>query len=126
MPEDQRPKAAALRYEKGKDAAPRLVAKGQGHIAEKILQLAKDNQIPVHEDPALIEILSKMNLDEPFRESAIAWWPRFSPGSTKRSCTQPKNYANHKNPSSSPPYALRKREKVLRHACLVLNHSLPT
>ena len=64
MPEDQRPKAAALRYEKGKDAAPRLVAKGQGHIAEKILQLAKDNQIPVHEDPALIESLSKMNLDE--------------------------------------------------------------
>ena len=55
MPEDQRPKAAALRYEKGKDAAPRLVAKGQGHIAEKILQLAKDNQIPVHEDPALID-----------------------------------------------------------------------
>ena len=64
MAEDQRPKAAALRYEKGKDSAPRLVAKGQGHIAAKILQLAKDNQIPVHEDPALIEILSKMNLDE--------------------------------------------------------------
>ena len=64
MAEDQRPKAAALRYEKGKDSAPRLVAKGQGHIAAKILQLAKDNQIPVHEDPALIEILSKMNLEE--------------------------------------------------------------
>jgi len=64
MPEDQRPKAAALRYEKGKDTAPRLVAKGQGHVAERILQLAKDNQIPVHEDPALIEILSKMNLEE--------------------------------------------------------------
>ena len=53
-----------MRYEKGKDSAPRLVAKGQGHIAAKILQLAKDNQIPVHEDPALIEILSKMNLEE--------------------------------------------------------------
>jgi len=64
MPKDQRPKAAALRYEKGKGAAPRLVAKGQGHIAEKILQLAQDNQIPVHQDPALIEILSKMNLEE--------------------------------------------------------------
>lgn len=64
MAEEQRPKAAALRYEKGKDSAPRLVAKGQGHIAAKILQLAKDNQIPVHEDPALIEILSKMNLEE--------------------------------------------------------------
>jgi flagellar biosynthesis protein len=64
MAEDQRPKAAALRCEKGKDAAPRLVAKGQVHVAKRILQLAKDNQIPVHEDPALIEILSKMNLDE--------------------------------------------------------------
>jgi flagellar biosynthesis protein len=64
MPEDQRPKAAALRYENGRDAAPRLVAKGQGTIAEKILQLAKDNQIPVHEDPTLIEILSKMDLEE--------------------------------------------------------------
>jgi flagellar biosynthesis protein len=64
MAEEQRPKAAALRHEKGKDSAPRLVAKGQGHIAAKILQLAKDNQIPVHEDPALIEILSKMNLEE--------------------------------------------------------------
>jgi len=64
MPKDQRPKAAALRYARGKDPAPRLVAKGQGHVAEKILQLAKDNQIPVHEDPTLIEILSKMNLDE--------------------------------------------------------------
>lgn len=64
MAKEQRPKAAALRYEKGKDSAPRLVAKGQGHIAAKILQLAKDNQIPVHEDPALIEILSKMNLEE--------------------------------------------------------------
>ena len=64
MAEDQRPKAAALRYEKGKDSAPRLVAKGQGHVAAKILQLAKDNHIPVHEDPALIEILSKMNLEE--------------------------------------------------------------
>jgi flagellar biosynthesis protein len=64
MAKDKRPKAAALRYEKGKDSAPRLVAKGQSHVAARILQLARDNQIPVHEDPALIEILSKMNLEE--------------------------------------------------------------
>ncbi len=64
MPKSERPKAAALRYDRSNDSAPRLVAKGQGHIAEKILQLARDNQIPVHEDPALIEILSKMDLDE--------------------------------------------------------------
>jgi flagellar biosynthesis protein len=64
MAEQQRPKAAALHYEQGKSEAPRLIAKGQGHIAEKILELARQNQIPVHEDPALIEILSKMDLDE--------------------------------------------------------------
>ena len=63
MSKDQRQKAAALRYEKGKDAAPRLLAKGQGHIAEKILELAQQHKIPVHQDPALIEILSKMDLD---------------------------------------------------------------
>jgi flagellar biosynthesis protein len=97
MPEDQRPKAAATIRE-GEDAAPRLVAKGQGHIAGKILQLAKDNQIPVHEDPALIEILSKMNLDEHipgecYRVVAeiLAWIYRLS-------CNQPKHYAN-KTPS---------------------------
>jgi flagellar biosynthesis protein len=58
------PKAAALRYERGKDSAPRVVAKGDGPIAEKILALARENEIPVHEDPTLIEILSKMDLDE--------------------------------------------------------------
>jgi flagellar biosynthesis protein len=64
MREDSRPKAAALQYQKDKDVAPRLVAKGQGHVAEMILQLARDHQIPVHEDPALIEILSKMELEQ--------------------------------------------------------------
>ncbi|MBM3803027.1 MAG: hypothetical protein FJW26_12060 [Acidimicrobiia bacterium] len=64
MTDDRRSKAAALRYEKGKDPAPRVVAKGQGHIAERLLQLAKDHSIPVHEDPALVEILSKMDLED--------------------------------------------------------------
>lgn len=64
MPEDkERPlKTVALKYEHGKDAAPQLVAKGQGMVAEKILELARANSIPVHEDPALVEILSKMEI----------------------------------------------------------------
>lgn len=64
MPEEkEKPvKAAALKYEHGKDAAPQLIAKGQGMVAEKILELARANSIPVHEDPALVEILSKMEI----------------------------------------------------------------
>jgi flagellar biosynthesis protein len=64
MPEEkEKPvKAAALKYEHGQDAAPQLLAKGQGSMAEKILELARAHGIPVHEDPALVEILSKMEI----------------------------------------------------------------
>ena len=55
-------KAAALKYEQGKDEAPRLLARGQGEMAERILNLARDHNIPVHEDPALVEILSQMDI----------------------------------------------------------------
>jgi flagellar biosynthesis protein len=61
---ERRIKAAALRYERGKDRAPRLVAKGQGEIAQRILSIARENNIPVHEDLALIEILSSLDLEE--------------------------------------------------------------
>lgn len=50
--------AAALKYDVQKDAAPRITASGRGFIAEKILQLAKEHNIPVHEDPELAEILT--------------------------------------------------------------------
>ena len=62
--DEPRPIAAALKYQKDKDAVPRLVAKGQGEIAKRIMELARKSEIPVHHDPALIEILSKMDLDE--------------------------------------------------------------
>ena len=62
--DEPRPKAAALKYLKDRDAAPRLVAKGQGEIAKRILELARKSEIPVHHDPALIEILSRMDLEE--------------------------------------------------------------
>ena len=58
-----RTKAAALAYDAGKDAAPRLTAKGQGIVAENIIALAKKHAIPIHQDPALIELLSRLDLD---------------------------------------------------------------
>lgn len=56
--------AAAIQYDGRKDAAPRVVAKGRGEIAEKIIALAKENNIPLKSDPGLVQILSKLDIDE--------------------------------------------------------------
>ncbi len=63
-----RTKAAALSYDAGKDAAPRLTAKGQGIVAENIIALAKKHAIPIHQDPTLIELLSRLDLDSQIPE----------------------------------------------------------
>ena len=55
-------KAAALKYEHGKDFAPRLVAKGRGKVAEKIIEIARANDIPIEEDRDLVEFLSMLDL----------------------------------------------------------------
>lgn len=56
--------AAAIRYDAAKDDAPRLTAKGKGHVAERIIELARRHNIPVRSDRALIQILSKLDLDQ--------------------------------------------------------------
>lgn len=58
----KRQKAAALRYKPADDSAPKIVAKGSGFIAEKILAVAKENNIPLKEDPQLIEVLSGLDM----------------------------------------------------------------
>ena len=57
-------KAVSLKYDSAKDSAPKVTAKGQGVIADKIIALAKENNIPIHDDPDLVEILSKLDLEE--------------------------------------------------------------
>ncbi|MCC6158393.1 MAG: EscU/YscU/HrcU family type III secretion system export apparatus switch protein [Deltaproteobacteria bacterium] len=57
--------AAALKYEPGKDSAPRLVAKGFGKVAERILELAREHGIPIHIDRDLTGFLAKLKLDAP-------------------------------------------------------------
>ncbi len=56
-------KAVALRYDTSQDAAPKVVAKGTGEIAEKIIALAKEHGVPIQEDADLVEILAKLNLN---------------------------------------------------------------
>jgi len=56
-------KAVALKYEHGKDQAPKVVAKGRRWLAEKIIQLAQQNNIPLYADQTLVEVLEKLDLE---------------------------------------------------------------
>lgn len=56
-------KAAALTYDREKDAAPRLSAKGRGQVAARIVEIAKQHNIPIQRDADLIEILEKVDID---------------------------------------------------------------
>ncbi len=57
-------KAVALQYDKKKAQAPIVTAKGQGKVAEKIIELAREYGVPVKNDPDLIEVLSSLDIDE--------------------------------------------------------------
>lgn len=57
-------KAVALKYEATKNRAPKVVAKGQGKSAQNIIQLAKEHDVPLKKDENLVELLSKVELDE--------------------------------------------------------------
>lgn len=56
-------KAAALRYDHGRDQAPKVVAKGRGKIAEKIVALAHENEVPLVEDRNLVQMLEALDVD---------------------------------------------------------------
>ena len=53
-------RAAALHYEGA--GAPKVVAAGRGHIAERIIEMAKEAGVPIRDDRALAESLAKLEL----------------------------------------------------------------
>lgn len=55
--------AVALAYAAG-DAAPRVVAKGRGLIAQEIISKAREHGVFVHESPELVSLLMQVDLDE--------------------------------------------------------------
>ncbi|MBI5327217.1 MAG: EscU/YscU/HrcU family type III secretion system export apparatus switch protein [Deltaproteobacteria bacterium] len=57
-------KAVALKYKARDDRAPKVTAKGSGLIAQKIIELAKSNNIPIKDDPDLVNALSLLSLYE--------------------------------------------------------------
>jgi flagellar biosynthesis protein len=55
--------AIALAYQAG-DAAPKVVAKGKGLIAEEIIARAKEHGVYIHQSKELVSLLMKVELDQ--------------------------------------------------------------
>lgn len=64
--------AVALKEQENKRRAPRIAAAGRGALAEKILQLAYENDIKVRQDGDLAEMLAKIEIDSPIPTEAFA------------------------------------------------------
>ena len=57
-------KAAALQYNREKDNAPRIIAKGKGDIAQKIVEKAEEENIHIEDDSDLVDILLKLEIGD--------------------------------------------------------------
>lgn len=55
--------AVALAYEPG-DVAPKILAAGKGEVAERIIEKAKENDVPFYQDGKLADTLSKLEIGD--------------------------------------------------------------
>lgn len=55
--------AVVLEYETG-EKAPKVVASGRGYLADKIVEVAKESDVPVHKDAKLARSLSVLDIGE--------------------------------------------------------------
>ncbi|MBN2646989.1 MAG: EscU/YscU/HrcU family type III secretion system export apparatus switch protein [Thiotrichales bacterium] len=59
-------KAITLQYDG--QAAPRVTAKGEGYLAQQIVQTAEAHKIPIKQDSELLGLLSQVQLDQEIPE----------------------------------------------------------
>ena len=57
-------KAVAILYDSQTTSSPKVVAKGQGEVARKIIETAKEAGVHIQEDANLVELLSKIDLGD--------------------------------------------------------------
>jgi len=62
----------ALRYDQEKDSSPRVVAKGKGHIARQIREIAEEYGIPIRHDDDLVELLAQVDIDKEIPQELYA------------------------------------------------------
>ena len=82
-------RAVALRYDGG-SSAPIVVASGMGYLAERIVEVAADNNVPVYEDNSLATMLSQLQLGQAIPDSLYqaivdiyAYFLKYTPKYTK-------------------------------------------
>ncbi len=63
----KRKTAVALKYDG--QGAPKVTAKGSGHLAEQILKLAQAHQIPIQQEHELVELLAQIELEQEIPEA---------------------------------------------------------
>lgn len=61
--EDKSKTAVAIAYQPG-DVAPKILATGKGELAERIIEKAKENDVPFYQDNKLAETLSKLEIGD--------------------------------------------------------------
>ena len=66
-------KAVALKYDPEQNVAPKMVAKGRGHVAENILAAAQKNAIPVYQNKSLVNMLMALELEVPRNVFGHGW-----------------------------------------------------
>lgn len=69
MREDKIKKAVALGYDIDKDSAPKVIAKGKGELANNIIKIAQNNEVPIKKDEDLVELLSAIDIDKEIPDS---------------------------------------------------------
>ena len=57
-------KAVALKYKAYEDLAPKVVAKGKGELAKKIIQKAKEFDVPLFQNEELVNMLLNVDINE--------------------------------------------------------------
>ncbi|MBH0155865.1 MULTISPECIES: EscU/YscU/HrcU family type III secretion system export apparatus switch protein [Fictibacillus] len=65
---ESKKEAVALKYSPLESNSPVVIAKGKGETAERILRSAENHDIPIQEDPSLVHLLSKLEIDESIPE----------------------------------------------------------
>ena len=60
--------AVSLQYNRGSDRVPKVTAKGQGWVAEKIMAIAQEQNIPIKKDKDLMELLEKIDVGQEIPE----------------------------------------------------------
>jgi flagellar biosynthesis protein len=70
MKNEEKKKAVAIKYDhlNKENKAPYVVAKGYNKTAEEIIKIAKENEVAIHEDKDLVELLIKVDLNDEIPE----------------------------------------------------------